>query len=125
MARLLADEQFDIRVVDILRRRHGHDVATVRQACDSKYGDGFDDKIVIEYAHADRRIVLTDNRRHFWKLHLEMPWHSGIVLCQVYSDPNAKAERINAIIRETYADRGIPLFTGLVVKIPSEESTTP
>ena len=30
--------------------RHGHDVRTVRQECENKFGDGLDDKTVLQYA---------------------------------------------------------------------------
>lgn len=122
MARLLTDEQFSMRVVDILRRRHGHDVTTVRQLCASKYGDGYDDKTVLEIAHEERRILITDNRTDFRQLHASMPWHSGIVLCPKYTNANTKADLINDVIRDTLAERGLPHFTGQLVSIFSEKS---
>jgi uncharacterized protein DUF5615 len=123
--RLLTDEQFDARVVDELRRRHGHDVVTVRQTCSSKYGDAFDDKSVLEYALSERRVVITDNQKHFRKLHVDMPWHSGIVNCSVYANPNKKADRINDILRRTAARIGMPHFTGQLMSIPSESAEMP
>jgi hypothetical protein len=122
MARLLADEHFDMRVVDNLRRRHGHDVLTIRQTCSSKYGDGIDDRAVIEQALADRRILLTDNRSDFRHLHAAMPWHSGIVLCPVYANASRKADLINDILRDTANLSGVPHFTGQLMTIPPEGS---
>ncbi|MBD2289265.1 hypothetical protein H6F92_10855 [Microcystis wesenbergii FACHB-1317] len=45
--------------------------------------------------------VLTLNRRHFIKLHLEKPNHYGIIVCSEDRDLNGLAQRINdAITKE-------------------------
>ena len=62
MARLLADEDFSLRVVEELRRL-GHDVLTAREAglANQKTAD----PLIIVAATRDGRSVLTFIRRHF------------------------------------------------------------
>ena len=52
-------------------------------------------------AHHNKRALLTQNRRHFIKLHLEKPNHNGIIVCSEDRDSNSLAQRINdAITKE-------------------------
>jgi hypothetical protein len=118
--RLLTDEHMDARVVDALRPYHGHDVVTVRQTCENKSGDGISDEQVLRHALAERRIIITDNRKHFRQLHLSMPWHEGIVVCPVYDDAREKALRINDLLQRTLEGVGIPRLTGQLMSICSE-----
>lgn len=60
MALLYADEQFPLPVVKLLRDL-GHDVLTVQASGNV----GLSDPEVLEFAIADKRIVLTQNRRDF------------------------------------------------------------
>jgi predicted nuclease of predicted toxin-antitoxin system len=64
VAALYADEQFPLRVVEILRDL-GHDVLTVQEAGNA----GLPDEEVIAFATSQNRAVLTLNRRHFIRLH--------------------------------------------------------
>lgn len=86
MARLLADEQFPQRIVDVLRTKHGHDVKRVRDFCSDKRGDAFDDETVLQLAKQQRRAVLTKNVAHFLNLHQEGVSHEGIIACS-FHDP--------------------------------------
>jgi hypothetical protein len=93
MARLYANENFPLPVVTELRRL-GHDVLTVRES--GKANRAVSDTEVLEFARAERRAVLTLNRRHFIALHASMPSHVGIVVCTVDADFSGQAQRINS-----------------------------
>ena len=96
MVCLYVDEQFPLLVVQMLRD-FGHNVLTVQQA--EKWGDS--DAEVLAFAVENKRSVLTLNRRHFIKLHLENPNHYGIIVCSEDRDLNGLAQRINdAITKE-------------------------
>lgn len=120
MIRLLADEQFPMRVVDILRRR-GYDVETVRQTCESKYGDGLSDDVVLEYAILVHRVILTLNRSDFETLHKKLPWHAGIVSCPYYPSSAAvrMADRIHAALCERTGETGMPHLNGQLMRLRS------
>ncbi|NEO95647.1 MAG: hypothetical protein F6K56_37945 [Moorea sp. SIO3G5] len=93
MARLYADEQFPLPVVQILRD-FGHNVLTVQEA--EKAGDS--DAEVLAFAVNNNRAILTQNRRHFIRLHLEQPKHHGIIVCTDDRDIKSLAQRINQAI---------------------------
>lgn len=76
MANLYADENFKYAVVEHLRSL-GHDVLTVQEAGQQ----GRSDSEVLAYATAAKRGVLTFNRRHFIKLHRQVPTHAGVIVC--------------------------------------------
>jgi predicted nuclease of predicted toxin-antitoxin system len=78
--RILADENFPRPTVEALRRQ-GHDVVWVRTDC-----PGLKDRILIERAEADGRLVLTLDK-DFWQLALQRRValkHSGVVLFRVH-----------------------------------------
>lgn len=83
MARLFADENFPLPVVEELRRL-GHDVLTMQEA--GKANQRFPDKAVLDFASADHRAVLTINRKHFVRLHASSDDHAGIIACAVDID---------------------------------------
>lgn len=93
MARLYADEQFPLPVVRLLREM-GHDILTVQEAGNTSASD----PAVLAFATTDDRAVLTQNRRHFIKLHNQAPEHAGIVSCTTDSDVERLALRINEAI---------------------------
>jgi predicted nuclease of predicted toxin-antitoxin system len=76
VARLLADENVPLPVVEALRS-HGHDVITVVR---SLPGSGASDAESLEQARVDERAVLTLDRRDFFRLHREQPDHAGIIM---------------------------------------------
>ncbi len=91
MARLYADEDFDLRVVIELRRL-GHDVSTAQEA-----GQGnrrTRDAEVLAFAVSQGRAVLTFNRRHFITLHRSTGSHHGILVYTRDVDVLALASRI-------------------------------
>jgi hypothetical protein len=93
MARLYANENFPLPVVMELRRL-GHDVVTVRET--GKANRAAPDSEILAFASAERRAVLTLNRKHFIALHGLRPDHAGIVVCTVDADYAGQARRIHA-----------------------------
>ena len=91
MARLYTDEDFDHRVVDELRRL-GHDVLTLQEA--GQGNQAAPDEAVLASASAQRRALLTYNRRHFIRLHRSGLSHGGILVCTRDPDAIQLASRI-------------------------------
>ena len=99
MARLYANENFPLPVVEELRRL-GHDVLTVQDT--GKSGQAVPDEEVLAFASADNRLVLTLNRKHFVHLHGTHPDHAGIIVCTFDPDFIGQAGRIHsALISQT------------------------
>lgn len=94
MARLYADENFDRNVVVHLRNM-GHDVVTVQEAGRQSQPD----PLVLSYAIAHGRAVLTFNRRHFVRLHQQQirssTPHAGIIVCTRDGDAASLAQRVH------------------------------
>lgn len=95
MARLYADEQFPLEVVEHLCRL-GHDVLTVQAAGNANLK--IPDELVLEFATSNERVVLTLNRRDFKRLHKSQLSHAGIIICTDDEDRFALAARIDAAI---------------------------
>lgn len=95
MARLYADENFPLPVVEELRRL-GHDVLTLPEV--GQAGQAIPDEAVLAFACANHRAVLTLNRKHFIRLHLAQPEHAGIIVCTFNPDFRGQAERIHVAI---------------------------
>jgi predicted nuclease of predicted toxin-antitoxin system len=96
MARLYANENFPLQVVNELRRL-GHEVLTSQEAGNA--GQGIPDDEVLNFARVNNRVLLTLNRRHFVRLHQQQPAHEGIIVCTF--DPNFAnlAARIDTALR--------------------------
>lgn len=95
MARLYADEDFDLTVVVELRRL-GHDVLTLQEdGCANK---GVPDDGVLAIAKHIDRAVLTFNRGDFIQLHNQSTDHKGIIVCTRDPDAVALAARIHTAI---------------------------
>lgn len=92
MARLFADENFPLPVVQELRSL-GHDVVTIQEAGMAERG--VSDADVLAHAASGGRAVLTLNRKHFIQLHRQRPGHPGIVACTSDPDFTAQARRIH------------------------------
>jgi hypothetical protein len=97
MARLYANENFPLPVVEHLRRL-GHDVLTVQET--GKAEQAWPDEEVLAFSLAQGRILLTLNRRHFVRLHSAGAPHAGIIACTVDADFNGQAERIHQAVAE-------------------------
>ncbi|MFM9951101.1 MAG: DUF5615 family PIN-like protein [Saprospiraceae bacterium] len=91
MARLYANENMDLEVVEIIRN-FNHDVLIALEA--GKANQGIPDEEVLAFAHREGRIVLTFNYQDFKKLHLQNPNHSGIIICKEDKNILALANRI-------------------------------
>jgi uncharacterized protein with PIN domain len=107
MARFYSNENFPIQTARELRRL-GHDVLTSQEAGNANRS--VPDEEVLQFATAQRRILLTQNRLHFLRLHQRnVIAHAGIVICTY--DPNFI--RLAAQIHELVAPRnvldGLPL----------------
>jgi Domain of unknown function (DUF5615) len=99
MARLFADENFPLPVVDELWRP-GHDTLTVEDP--GLAGQSVPDDAILDTATVLRRAVLTPNRRHVVRLHGERPHHAGIVVCTFDLDfVGQAARRIDDLLRTT------------------------
>ncbi len=92
MARLYADEDFDLKVV-VESRRLGHDVLTVQEA--GQGGRGIGDDEVLVFASTQGRAVVTFNRIDFIHLHRTNQPHGGMVACTRDRDRPAWARRID------------------------------
>lgn len=93
MARLYADEQFPLPVVELLRTL-GHDLLTVQEAGNA----GFSDPEVLAFAVSTERAVLTQNRRDFIRLHIQQSDHAGIIVCTDDRNLSRLAKRIHDAI---------------------------
>jgi len=74
-------------------RRLGHDVVTIQEA--GLANQELPDDQVLAAATADRRGVLTINRKHFIRLHRDSPRHEGIIACTFDPDFSGQAGRID------------------------------
>jgi hypothetical protein len=97
VAHFYANENFPLSVVEELRRL-GHDVLTVQET--GKANESWPDKAVLEFATNHERTILTLNRRHFIRLHLDKPDHRGIVVCTFDSDFLGQANRIHQAVSD-------------------------
>jgi predicted nuclease of predicted toxin-antitoxin system len=95
MAQLYANENFPLKVVQILRLR-GHDVLTTFEAGNA--GQAIPDDAVLGYAVQSNRTVLTLNRSDFIRLHRQSSKHAGIIICTQDADVAGQAERIHEAV---------------------------
>lgn len=95
MARLYANENFPLPVVEELRRL-GHDVLTSLDAGNA--GRAVPDEEVLAFATAHDRVVLTLNRKHFVKLHQRSTEHAGIIICTFDADLIGQVRRIDVYL---------------------------
>jgi predicted nuclease of predicted toxin-antitoxin system len=90
---LYSNENIAAQLVSELRAL-GHDVLTRFEAGNANAA--VPDAEVLEFAVAQGRILLTNNRRHFLRLHhTRIGHHTGIVLCTFDLDFAAQARRIH------------------------------
>ena len=80
MARLYSDEHFPFPVVEALWRL-GHDVVTIQER--GWFNLRVPDDAVLEFAHGEGRVLLTQNRWDFIRLHNQGKNHSGIIACTI------------------------------------------
>ena len=96
MARFYSNENIPLQVVTELRRL-GHDVLISLDA--GRANASVPDSEVLEFAVVERRILLSNNRRHFLRLHrIRTMHHAGIVICTFDPDFSRLARRIHETI---------------------------
>jgi predicted nuclease of predicted toxin-antitoxin system len=108
MARLYANENFPLPVVEELRKS-GHDVLTAYES--GRAGLSIPDEEVLAFAVAAGRVLVTLNRKHFIHLHGATPDHAGIIVCTFDPDFVALARRIHAALGAH------PAIPGLLLRV--------
>ena len=103
MARLYANENFPLPVVEELRRL-GHDVLTTFEAGNA--GSALPDEAVLSLAATEKRVLITLNRKHFIRLHSVNTGHHGIIVCTIDPAFSAQAHRIHEAIEGTSSMEG-------------------
>ncbi len=88
---LYADENFPLRVVEELRRL-GIDVLTAFE--DGRANQSITDRDILARATELGRAIVTLNRRDFKRLHIQIPDHSGIIICTEDPDRLSQAQAI-------------------------------
>lgn len=97
MARLYADEDFPLPVVERLRHL-GHDVLTAFDA--GQANQAIEDADQLAFATGLGRAILTRNRRHFIGLHRSVPNHAGIISITDDPDFGGQGSRIDAALEQ-------------------------
>lgn len=77
-------------------RSHVHDVVTLAEL--GRAGQRVSDAEVLALGRTEQRVVLTLNRRDFFRLHREHPDHEGIIACTFDPDFEGQARRIHAAL---------------------------
>ena len=96
MARFYSNENFPRQAVEELRRL-GHDVLTSFEAGNANRS--VPDGEVLDFAGSQDRILLTQNRLHFLRLHQrKAAVHAGIVICTYDPDFLRLAAQIHAVV---------------------------
>ena len=95
MARLYANENFPVEVVEHLRLL-GHDVLTTHDV--GKSNQSIEDDAVLKFATETNRCVVTINRKDFIRLHRTLGQHPGIIVCTENRNCAAFAKRIDEAI---------------------------
>jgi hypothetical protein len=97
VAAFYGDENFRYPVVEALRRL-GHDVVTCQET--GRAGMGIDDEMVLHDALKMGRILMTQNRADFRRLHRNGRPHQGIVVCTYDPDAEALARSITDAVSQ-------------------------
>lgn len=94
-ARIYSNENFPVEVVQGLREL-GYDVLTTHDA--GRSGQRISDEEVLAFAIAEKRAVLTINRKDFKRLHRVNPSHFGIIICTENLDFPAFIIQIDTVL---------------------------
>jgi hypothetical protein len=95
MAALFGDENVHRELVDALRAL-GHDLLTAYEA--GRANQKLSDADQLAYAASLGRAMLTNNRKHFHKLHRASSAHSGMITYTRDQDTHGLAQRIHDAI---------------------------
>ncbi len=106
MFRMYSNENFPLPVVEELSRL-GCDVMTVEET--GKAGQAWPDADVLSFSAAENRVLLTLNRKDFFRLHRQQPDHAGIVACTFDPAFAAQAGRIFEVLQSASDLRGVLL----------------
>ncbi len=82
-AKLYANENFPVETVQILRKL-GFDILTTHEV--GKSNLKIPDDEVLAFAIAEKRAIITVNRRDFIRLHHSNPTHFGTIVCTKNDD---------------------------------------
>ena len=96
MANLYSNENVAIQVVEHLRVL-GHDVLTSKQ--DGNANLGVPDEQVLAFANNQARIIVTNNRRDFIRLHRDAKIHCGILIYTQDDNFEYLAYRIDGAVK--------------------------
>jgi hypothetical protein len=96
MAFLLADENFPMPAVEMLREL-GHDVQTLLDL--DQAGLAVPDDMVLSLASSHNRVLLTLNRTDFIKLHSLQPDYAGIIVCKADASFIGLAARVDSCLQ--------------------------
>jgi uncharacterized protein with PIN domain len=113
MARFFSDENFPMPAV-LLLRQLGHDVVTIQEL--GQANEATADELVLQLSTSDHRILLTLNRKDFYRLHERSPVHAGILVCVKDDDFARMADRIHQVAN-TVND-----LTSKLIRIPPRDS---
>ena len=107
--RFLADESCDFAVVRALRA-DGHDVLAVAEVMHRS-----DDRELIDQAHGERRILLTEDKDFGWLVYVSHADSSGVILIRFPG--NARRSLVQAV-RQVVEEQSERLFKAFVVVQP-------
>jgi hypothetical protein len=112
MAQFYSNENFPIPAVRSLRDL-GHDVATIQER--GRANESTPDLDVLSMAKSEGRIILTLNRKDFYRLHEQSQDHLGIIVCVADENFQRLAQRIHDQLQAA-GD-----LTGRLIRVPPRE----
>jgi len=98
VARVNSNENVSLRIVEALRKL-GHDIETSFEAGNANQETP--DEEVLEYALSNSRVVLTNNRKDFIKLHRKSVPHCGIAVYTVQPDAIETSTKIHGVLSDS------------------------
>jgi len=109
--RFLADESCDFAIVRALRA-DGYDVLAVSEVTQRS-----DDRRLIEQAHRESRILLTEDKDFGWLVHVSHADSAGVILIRF---PGNARRVLGETIRRLIRDEGERLANAFVVAQPGQ-----
>lgn len=109
--RFLADESCDFAVVRALRAE-GHDVLAVSEVTQRS-----DDRELIEQAHRESRILLTEDKDFGWLVYVSHADSAGVILIRF---PGNARRMLGETIRRLIQEEGTRLASAFVVVQPGQ-----